>query len=102
VFSLARGVDAVAAVGVNCTAPEHVDDLVATAAEASGKPAVAYPNSGERWDAETHTWRGDGTGVDLAAVRRWVAAGAEYVGGCCRVTSDDIGRLATGLGAGRP
>jgi len=51
VFGLARGVDAVVAVGVNCTAPEHVEALVTAAMRASGKPAVAYPNSGESWDA---------------------------------------------------
>jgi S-methylmethionine-dependent homocysteine/selenocysteine methylase len=27
-----------------------------------------------------------------------VAAGARYVGGCCRVGADDIARLAAGLG----
>jgi S-methylmethionine-dependent homocysteine/selenocysteine methylase len=97
VFSLARGVDAVGAVGVNCTAPEHLDDLVATAAASSGKPAVAYPNSGESWDAATRTWGGDGAGVDPAAARRWVAAGARYVGGCCRVTSAHIAGLAAAL-----
>lgn len=100
VFSLAREVDQVAAVGVNCTAPGHVLGLVNAAVSATGKPAVAYPNSGETWDASTHSWGGPARGVDPAAARRWVSAGARYVGGCCRVTSADIAELATALTAG--
>jgi homocysteine S-methyltransferase len=100
VFALARDVDPVVAVGVNCTAPEHVDELVVSAVAASGKPGVAYPNSGEMWDASSHTWAGDAAGVDPQAARRWVRAGAAYVGGCCRVSSDDIARVAAALAAG--
>jgi homocysteine S-methyltransferase len=100
VFSLARGLDPVVAVGVNCTAPGHVGELVASAVAASGKPAVAYPNSGERWDASAHSWGGDAAGVDVTAARGWVRLGARYVGGCCRVSSDDIAHLAREL-AGR-
>jgi homocysteine S-methyltransferase len=97
VFGLARGHDRVVAVGVNCTAPEHVEELVARAVAASGKPAVAYPNSGESWDGESRSWGGDGAGVDVSAARRWVEAGAAWVGGCCRVSSADIARLADAI-----
>lgn len=99
VFSLCRTVDAVVAAGVNCTAPEHVADLVSAAVESSGKPAVAYPNSGETWDGETRAWSGEGAGVDATAAADWVARGARYVGGCCRVGSQDIARLAGTLRA---
>ena len=94
VFGLARGHERVVAVGVNCTAPEHVEELVLRAVAASGKPAVAYPNSGESWDGASRTWGGDGAGVDPAAAARWVSAGARYVGGCCRVGATDIARVA--------
>lgn len=99
VFGLAAGADTVVAVGTNCTAPEHVRVLVTTAVAASGKPAVAYPNSGETWDGAARTWGGDGAGVDPVAAQGWVAAGARLVGGCCRVGSRDIARLAAGLSA---
>jgi len=99
VFGLARDVDAVIAVGVNCTAPPYVEALVSAAVSASGKPGVAYPNSGESWDGATRSWGGDGAVVDVALAERWVAAGARYVGGCCRVGSADIARLAAGLTA---
>jgi homocysteine S-methyltransferase len=101
VFGLAHGHDGVVAVGVNCTAPRYVEELVSAAVPASGKPAVAYPNSGESWDGATRTWGGDGAVVDVALARRWIAAGARYVGGCCRVGSADIARLAA-EGGGRP
>jgi homocysteine S-methyltransferase len=102
VFGLARGHDRVVAVGVNCTAPEHVEELVRRAVAASGKPAVAYPNSGESWDGATRSWGGDGAGVDPAAAARWVTAGARYVGGCCRVGATDIARLAGTLQGSSP
>lgn len=100
VFSLARDADRVVAVGVNCTAPEHVDGLVATAVAVTGKPAVAYPNSGETWDPLARAWGGDGAGIDPRAAARWVSAGARFVGGCCRVGSDDIAALAAALRLG--
>ncbi len=97
VFGLARDHDRVVAVGVNCTAPDHVEELVGRAVAASGKPAVVYPNSGESWNGAARTWGGDGVGVDAAAAQRWVALGARYVGGCCRVGATDIARLARSL-----
>ena len=96
VFGLARGMERVVAVGANCTAPRHMDDLVGAAVAASGKPAIAYPNSGETWDAVSREWRGDGAGVDPASAQRWVASGARLVGGCCRVGVTDIERLSAG------
>lgn len=97
VFGLARGAERAVAVGVNCTAPEHLDRLVPAAVRASGKPAVAYPNSGESWDAGRREWGGDGAGVDPVAALRWVSLGAVLVGGCCRVGADDIARLAAAV-----
>ncbi|SDR68378.1 homocysteine S-methyltransferase [Friedmanniella luteola] len=91
-FALVRGVDAVVAVGVNCTAPDDAGALVALAARASGKPVVVYPNSGEGWDAERRRWAGEGTFAP-DAVRGWLDDGARLVGGCCRVTPADIGAV---------
>ncbi len=97
VFALARGVGAVVAVGVNCTDPAGVAPALAAAAVA-GLPLVAYPNSGEGWDAAARRWTGTG-GVDPAAVTGWVAAGARLVGGCCRVGPAGVRALAAALRA---
>lgn len=86
------------AVGVNCTAPEHVEELVARIAATTAKPIVVYPNSGEGWDRGTGRWLpATGPDVDVASARRWVAAGARLVGGCCRVGPGRIRELAAGL-----
>jgi homocysteine S-methyltransferase len=96
VFAMARGVAAVVAVGVNCTDPAAVGPALLAAADA-GLPLVAYPNSGERWDAAARSWTGTG-GADPDAVPGWVAAGARLVGGCCRVRPAGITGIAAALG----
>jgi homocysteine S-methyltransferase len=86
------------AVGVNCTAPEHVEELVARIAATTAKPVVVYPNSGEGWEAGTGRWLpATGPDVDPASARSWVAAGARLVGGCCRVGPGRIRELAASL-----
>ena len=87
---------AVAAIGINCTAPRHVDSLVRIAAANTAKPIVAYPNSGETYDAAHAAWHGaaqpGGEALATAALR-WSAAGARLIGGCCRTTPADISAL---------
>ena len=99
VFAMARGVDAVVAVGVNCTAPAGVLAAVEVAARASGKPVVAYPNSGEVWDAAARRWTGHPE-LEAAHVRGWVAAGARLVGGCCRVGPAQVAGVSAALRPG--
>ncbi len=81
----------VLAAGVNCTAPRHIVPLLRSAAARTNKPLVAYPNSGEAWNAARHCWV---AGVDQldwgAAARAWHAAGARLIGGCCRTTPSTI------------
>ncbi len=88
----------VVAVGVNCTAPEHIDELVERMRATTMLPIVAYPNSGEGWDAVARRWTGVGLDrVDPIAARRWRGLGAGLIGGCCRVTPDQIAVLAPAL-----
>ena len=54
-FAIAA-IDQVVAVGINCCRPDDVQHAVETAVTITGKPAIAYPNSGESWDATTHQW----------------------------------------------
>jgi homocysteine S-methyltransferase len=84
----------VVAVGVNCTAPSHVEDLMRAAAAVTAKPLVAYPNSGESYDAAARIWRGHADASDWGArARAWRAAGARLVGGCCRTGPEHIRAL---------
>ncbi|WP_088316583.1 homocysteine S-methyltransferase [Kineosporia sp. R_H_3] len=96
VFALAKGVDAVVAVGVNCTDPAGLLPAI-EAASAAGKPVVVYPNSGETWDGAARVWRGT---PDFAAseVTAWATAGARLVGGCCRVGPAQVASVAAALG----
>jgi homocysteine S-methyltransferase len=94
-FALAEGSPRVLAVGVNCTAPEHVDELLVRARNVTSKPLIVYPNSGEGWDAVAKRWVGaGGPTVDATAARRWIEAGATLVGGCCRVSPAQIRAVA--------
>ncbi|HET7900036.1 MAG TPA: homocysteine S-methyltransferase [Candidatus Nanopelagicales bacterium] len=74
-----------AAIGVNCTKPEHVAGLVSRIrSTAPTLPIVVYPNAGRVWDGVRSVWLGDGSDVlPEAAVASWFDAGVSLVGGCC-------------------
>ncbi len=77
----------VVAVGINCTAPQHAEELIRRLSKAlPDKAIVAYPNSGENYDAETKSWQGTYTPISCGlAARTWLDAGATIIGGCCRM-----------------
>jgi len=80
------------AVGVNCTPPELITELLLSAK--SDKPFVVYPNSGRVWDAVKKEWTGSvGVGFDEKLVSEWKAAGAQYIGGCCGIGAAEIEQL---------
>jgi homocysteine S-methyltransferase len=88
--------EGLAAVAINCTAPEFVPMLIREAREATDKPILVYPNSGEVYDAERKVWTRDPSSVSWAeAPKDWVAEGCLGVGGCCRVGPDTIRSLRT-------
>ncbi|WP_344108963.1 homocysteine S-methyltransferase [Kribbella alba] len=95
-FAVAARSTSIVAVGINCCAPTDVQAAVETAVAVTDKPAVAYPNSGEAWDAGGRRWTG-GASDSTALAQGWTAAGAKYVGGCCRVGPDDINALARAI-----
>ncbi len=92
-FALAADAPEVVAVGVNCCDPREVEPAVRLAAHVTGKPVVAYPNSGERWDAAARDWRGPAQPL-AGPAEEWVAAGARLVGGCCRVGAKAVREMA--------
>lgn len=96
VMAMVRDVGEVVAAGINCSTPRDATDGVPAAREAADRPVVVYPNSGEGWDAVRRTW----VSADVSPhfpVDRWVHDGARLVGGCCRVTPDDIAAMAAQL-----
>jgi homocysteine S-methyltransferase len=88
-FSLARDLDEIVAVGVNCIDPSDAYSLIRNASESSGRPVVVYPNGGERWDPSARAWAGPGT-FQAQDAEEWISGGARLVGGCCRVGPTQI------------
>ena len=84
---------AVAAIGINCTAPQYVAGLIKNIRQHTEKPVAVYPNTGETYDAVTKTWHGSPTPYH-DYVRQWYEAGATLIGGCCRTTPADIQSIA--------
>src|ERR1700733_2116661 len=56
---LLDGQPQVIGIGVNCTAPELIVNLIRQLKTVTSKPIVVYPNSGEQWDAVHRCWQGD-------------------------------------------
>lgn len=85
------------AVGVNCTAPEHVESLLTRLSTAGASALVAYPNSGRAW-SPTAGWSGEGTDVGEDLVSRWCRVpGMALIGGCCGVGPDSVAAIARSL-----
>jgi homocysteine S-methyltransferase len=82
----------IAAVGVNCTRPDYIASCLRLMGEHTDKPLLAYPNSGEQYDAVAKTWHGHTQGF-AGQSRSWYEAGARLIGGCCRTTPGDIAML---------
>lgn len=81
----------VAAVGINCSAPETIASLITEVKTRTAKPIIVYPNSGETYDAVSKEWGGETSSDQFAEdAQRWYEAGARIIGGCCRTTPEDI------------
>lgn len=81
------------AVGVNCCAPDDVRPALSSiAATLPGTDLIAYPNSGQTWDAARQQWQGEPTWRD-ELVAEWLDAGVRHLGGCCQVAPAQIARL---------
>lgn len=98
-FAIADATDEIIAVGVNCCDAADVSGALAIARGVTGKTLLAYPNSGEVWDAESRSWSGDG-GRLAGHAGEWLSDGARLVGGCCRVGPGQIRSLAAAVAAG--
>jgi homocysteine S-methyltransferase len=86
----------IAAIGINCTSPKYISPLIREAKNATEKPILVYPNSGETYDDTKNDWNGDPVFHSFGEqAREWYKAGARLIGGCCRTTPEDIGVIAS-------
>jgi homocysteine S-methyltransferase len=91
-----EGFAQVVAIGVNCTAPQHIESLLTQARSRTSKPLLVYPNAGETYDAVSKQWVPTGHVAHTPFAEqamRWADAGACLIGGCCRTSPADIGGL---------
>ncbi len=83
--------DCVKAVGLNCTSPQYVSNLIKEAKRGGSKPIIVYPNSGEEYDATTKTWHGSKEAITYGDwAKEWFHQGAKIIGGCCRTNPSNI------------
>ncbi len=97
--ALLNGCEQVAAIGVNCTAPQYISSLIGQIrAGAPDKPIAVYPNSGEIYDGETRTWLGTSDPLNSGtAALEWFRNGARLIGGCCRMGPGHIKAMREAL-----
>jgi homocysteine S-methyltransferase len=98
-IAVAVGTPGIIAVGVNCTAPRLLPELLAALGGATDRPLIAYPNGGDHWDAAARRWVStDATGgFEPTATASWTALGARWLGGCCGTGPADIRALRLAL-----
>lgn len=88
----------VTGVGINCTAPRFIPDLIKNAQSETAKPLLVYPNSGEEYDPLTKSWTGSNNAESFGtAAREWRKMGAAGIGGCCRTTPAHILAISSRL-----
>lgn len=92
---LAAACPSIRAVGVNCTAPQYVAEILARMSAVTDLALVAYPNSGRSYDPATG-WAGPARALADEDIAAW-SAYASLIGGCCGIGPADIGRLSAAL-----
>ena len=88
-------IERVAAVGINCTPPRFIPDLIRAVAAVTDKPVIVYPNSGETYDPVAKRWLGESVPSEFGTYsREWRKLGAGLIGGCCRTTPAHIRQIS--------
>lgn len=91
---LADQAEQVVAIGVNCTKPGFISDLLESIVPTS-TPLVVYPNSGETWQPKGNQWAGKT--CEFFPVLDWYDRGARLFGGCCRTSMGAIAHMRSDL-----
>ncbi|EPY21274.1 homocysteine S-methyltransferase [Strigomonas culicis] len=91
--------DQIFAVGANCVALAQCGTTLEHLSTLTTKPLVAYPNSGEVYDAKEKKWHKlcPVTHTMTNESERWAKAGARLIGGCCRTRPRDISEIKAHL-----
>ena len=79
-------------VGINCTSPELVADLLESAKEYG--PFVVYPNAGRTWNEKLKRLEGATVKLSDKHIQQWVSCGATIIGGCCGIGPKEIAQVS--------
>lgn len=84
-------------IGINCTHPMHISSLLTNINQIQHKKKIiVYPNSGEVWTSDKE-WKKHDHDIEVSSlvelIPTWIDLGASWIGGCCRVTPNDIGEI---------
>ncbi len=86
----------VAAIGINCTAPKYISTAIRNIRRKTDKPIIVYPNSGEGYDLSRQTWINHNPNATFSEMaKQWYADGASIIGGCCRISPQEIKEIAS-------
>lgn len=92
---LLAGHEQIAAIGINCTPPRFIPDLIRAISAVTDKPVIVYPNSGETYDPTGKCWLGESVPAEFGTYsREWRKLGAALIGGCCRTTPAHIRQIS--------
>ncbi len=93
----AEGIDGITRVGINCTDPVYVPELIDRIRATTSLPVIVYPNAGGTWDSVTGLW----IGVTVDDIARnaveWVEHGATWIGGCCGTDAKAIAAIRSAV-----
>ncbi|WP_283678424.1 homocysteine S-methyltransferase [Lentilactobacillus sp. Marseille-Q4993] len=82
-------------VGVNCTSIHRISELINEIKKYTDKPVIVYPNNGDVFDTDKGEWVASKTPADFGEfAQKWLAEGANVIGGCCRTTPADVRKIA--------
>lgn len=93
----AEAIPGITRVGINCTDPVFVPELIDRIRATTQLPVIVYPNAGGTWDSATGLWNGV-TVDDIARnAIEWVEHGATWVGGCCGTDAKAIAAIRSAV-----
>jgi len=91
--------DEIFAVGVNCSPPHFITALIGEIKKTeTNKQIIVYPNSGESYHPEDKSWSGESNLQTCRSwTREWIEAGADLIGGCCRMLPSHLNEMKIAL-----
>ena len=84
--------DNITTIGLNCFSPLYVEEAYEMLKNNTKKKIIIYPNSGEIYNPKEKIW----TGKKLyknKMIKKWLSLSPDIIGGCCRVSYDDIKKM---------